>query len=236
MVEQTKRPTRRSRSPARQFEHALAVLAGEPATNFHIPEKPLEGDPPSIPTGIPSQLLQRRPDIAAAERRVAAANAQIGVATSAFYPTVSLGASGGTRATSSAGLRRPPAPSGTPGPASTKPSTTEAAAAPRSTTPSRNANRLPPNIGKDVLSAFRDVEDQLSNLRVLEQEASITARAVAAAKRSTDLSTLRYKGGIATTSSPHQPDHRADQRTHRRRSRHRAHPRQRSAPDRPRGG
>jgi NodT family efflux transporter outer membrane factor (OMF) lipoprotein len=79
-----------------QQEHAIAVLVGSPATNFHIAEKPLAGDPPAIPTGIPSQLLERRPDIASAERHVASANALVGVAKSAYYPSITLGAGGGT--------------------------------------------------------------------------------------------------------------------------------------------
>jgi NodT family efflux transporter outer membrane factor (OMF) lipoprotein len=180
-----------------QYEHAIAVLVGVPATGFHIAEQPLAGDPPTVPTGIPSQLLERRPDIAAAERRVAAANALIGVAKSAYFPTLMLGASGGTDSN---------LPSQVLSPAST-----EWNAGPSINETIFDAGRRKAQVAyalaqqkqaaalyrEQVLSAFRDVEDQLAALRVLDDEATVTARAVDAAQKSTALSTLRYKRGLA---------------------------------------
>jgi NodT family efflux transporter outer membrane factor (OMF) lipoprotein len=180
-----------------QLEHAIAVLVGTPATGFHIAEKPLGGEPPSTPTGIPSELLQRRPDIASAERRVAAANALIGVAKSAYYPTVSLGASGALESSQitqlfnqgSAGWNAGPTASQVLFDAGRRRAQVDYAVAQR-----EEATAL---YREQVLSAFRDVEDQLSALRVLEEEAAVQNNAVAAAKRSTELSTLRYKRGLA---------------------------------------
>src|ERR1041384_5417047 len=83
-----------------QFEHALALLIGKPASVFSLPNQPLKTRPPTIPSGMPSEVLERRPDIAAAERRVAEANAQIGVAKAAYYPTVTLSASAGFESSS----------------------------------------------------------------------------------------------------------------------------------------
>jgi outer membrane protein TolC len=142
-------------------------------------------------------VLQRRPDIAAAERRVAAANAVIGVAKSAYYPTIILGASGTLESSQitnlfnqgSAGWNAGPSASELLFDAGRRRAQVDYAVAQR-----EQATAL---YRDQVLSAFRDVEDQLSALRVLEQEASVQAAAVAAARRSTELSTLRYKRGLA---------------------------------------
>jgi NodT family efflux transporter outer membrane factor (OMF) lipoprotein len=180
-----------------QFEHAIAVLIAEPATNFHIADEPLAGDPPSVPTGIPSELLQRRPDIAGAERRVASANALIGVAKSAYYPSIVLGASSGVESDLIGQLFKAGSATWSAGPGATeviydagrRKAQVDFALAQR-----EQATAL---YRQQVLSAFRDVEDQLSALRVLEQEAVVTGHAVKAARRSTELSTLRYKRGLA---------------------------------------
>jgi NodT family efflux transporter outer membrane factor (OMF) lipoprotein len=181
-----------------QYEHAIAVLVGEPATSFHIIDEPLTGDPPVIPTGVPSELLQRRPDIAAAERRVAAANALIGVAQSAYYPNITLGAEGGMDSArvsrifsaGSAEWNAGPSASQLLYDAGRRRAQVDAVIAQRD-----EATAL---YREQVLSAFRDVEDQLSALRVLQQEATVQQRAVDAARHSTELSTLRYKQGLAT--------------------------------------
>jgi NodT family efflux transporter outer membrane factor (OMF) lipoprotein len=180
-----------------QFEHAIAVLIGEAATGFHIAERPVVGDPPSIPTGIPSELLQRRPDIAAAERRVASANALIGVAKSAYYPAIFLGAGGGVQSSTISNIFNSTSTQWNAGPsanevlfdAGRRRAQMDFAVAQR-----EQATAL---YREQVLSAFRDVEDQLSALKVLEEEATVQARAVDAAKMSTELSTLRYKRGLA---------------------------------------
>jgi NodT family efflux transporter outer membrane factor (OMF) lipoprotein len=180
-----------------QYEHAIAVLIGEPATGFHIAERPLTGNPPAIPTGVPSELLQRRPDVAAAERRVAAANALIGVAKSAYYPNITLGAGSGVESSSITQLFNTGSAQWNAGPAASellydagrRKAQVDYAVAQR-----EQATAL---YREQVLSAFRDVEDQLSALRVLEEEATVQQRAVDAATQSTNLSLLRYKRGIA---------------------------------------
>jgi NodT family efflux transporter outer membrane factor (OMF) lipoprotein len=180
-----------------QFEHAIAVLVGEPATGFHIAEQPLTGDPPSVPTGVPSELLQRRPDIAAAERQVAAANALIGVAKAAYYPTVNLGIGAGVESGAISRLFNSGSAEWNAGPSASeliydagrRKAQVDFAVAQR--------EQATANYRGQVLSAFRDVEDQLAALRVLEQEAAVQQRAVDAAKRSTELSLLRYRQGLA---------------------------------------
>jgi NodT family efflux transporter outer membrane factor (OMF) lipoprotein len=180
-----------------QYEHAIAVLIGEPATDFHIAERPLAGNPPAVPTCVPSELLQRRPDIAAAERRVAAANALIGVAKAAYYPNITLGAGGGVETDMVSQLFNSGSAQWNAGPSASeilydagrRKAQVDYAVAQR-----EQATAL---YREQVLSAFRDVEDQLSALRVLEEEATVQQRAVDAAKQSTGLSLLRYKRGLA---------------------------------------
>ena len=180
------------------LEHAIAVLVGQPASEFHIAEKPLAGDPPTVPTGVPSQLLQRRPDIAAAERRVASANALIGVAQAAFYPNITLGVGGGLESNQISQIVSAGSATWFAGPSASE--TIYDAGRRRAQVDYAVAQReqATAQYREQVLTAFREVEDQLSALRVLEQEAVVTARAVAAAKHSTELSTLRYKRGLAT--------------------------------------
>jgi NodT family efflux transporter outer membrane factor (OMF) lipoprotein len=181
-----------------QYEHALAVLVGEPATGFHIDERALTGNPPPIPTGLPSQLLERRPDIAAAERAVAATNALIGVAKAAYYPNITLGASGGIESDKFSQVFNAGSAQWSAGPnasevlfdAGRRKAQVDYALAQQA-----QATAL---YREQVLAAIRDVEDQLSALRVLEQETATQQRIVDAAKRSTALSQLRYKGGLAT--------------------------------------
>jgi NodT family efflux transporter outer membrane factor (OMF) lipoprotein len=156
------------------------------------------GDPPSVPTGIPSQLLQRRPDIATAERRVASANALIGVAKAAYYPNITLGAGGGLESDMVSQIFNAGSATWNAGPSASeliydggrRKAQVDYALAQRD-----QATAL---YREQVLNAFRDVEDQLAALRVLEEEATVTGRAVDSAKRSTDLSTMRYKRGLAT--------------------------------------
>jgi NodT family efflux transporter outer membrane factor (OMF) lipoprotein len=179
-----------------QYEHIIAVLVGASATGFHIAENPLTGDPPSIPTGIPSELLERRPDIAGAERRVAGANALIGVAKAAYYPNITLGATGGVVSDAASSIFNAGSTAWSAGPgvnetlfdAGRRKAQVDYAIAQRA-----QATAM---YREQVLSAFRDVEDQLAALRVLADEAVVTDRAVAAARLSTQLSTLRYKRGL----------------------------------------
>ncbi|QEE31518.1 efflux transporter outer membrane subunit [Terriglobus albidus] len=180
-----------------KLEHAIAVLIAVPAQTYKLAEKPLDGDPPAIPVGIPSELLQRRPDIATAERRVAAANALIGVQKAAYYPNITLGANGGVESSDITNLMNTGSTLWNAGPSASeilfdagrRKANVQAAVAQR-----EQAAAL---YQQQVLSAFRDVEDQLSSLRILADEAQVQQRAVASAERSTELSILRYKRGLA---------------------------------------
>ena len=181
-----------------QFEHALAALVGQPASTFSIPASPLNLSPPKIPVGVPSELLERRADIAAAERRTAAANAQIGFAKSAYYPTLTLSAAGGTEGSTIGNWVAWPSRFFALGP--TLLETLYDAGLRHATTDQARA-AYEANVAayrQSVLTAFQEVEDNLAALRILEEESAKQQQAVESAERSTALSLNRYKGGLVT--------------------------------------
>jgi NodT family efflux transporter outer membrane factor (OMF) lipoprotein len=181
-----------------QYEHAIAVLVGKPPAEVTIPPLPLTTPPPPLPVGIPSELLERRPDIAAAERRVAASNAQVGLAKLAYYPVINFGAEGGFNSGYISNLIQGPSIIWSAGPS---------AMMTLFDVGRRRAFNDEAKSGYDysvafyretVLTAFQQVEDNLAALRILEQEAGVQARAVEAAQRSLDLSNTRYEGGVTS--------------------------------------
>ena len=181
-----------------QFEHAIAVLTGQTASTFSIPPAPLTASPPQIPLGVPSELLERRPDIAAAERRVASANAQIGIAVSAYYPQISLSASGGLESAAIGTLFQGPSTLWSVGGSAFE--TVLDGGRRRAVTQQARDNHeaTVASYRESVLEAFQQVEDNLAALRLLDQELTTQQIAVASARRSVDLSTARYKRGITT--------------------------------------
>jgi len=181
-----------------QYEHAIATLIGKPASSFQLSPLPLTSPPPSIPLDLPSELLERRPDIAAAERRMAAANAQIGVAKAAYYPNISLGATGGFESGVITTLLSGPSILWSAGASAVAPifdagrrraSTDQAIAA---------YDHTVANYRETVLTGFQQVEDNLAALRILEKEAETQQRAVLAAQKYLELSLTRYRGGITS--------------------------------------
>jgi NodT family efflux transporter outer membrane factor (OMF) lipoprotein len=181
-----------------QFEHAIAVLTGQTASTFSLPPAPLTASPPQIPVGVPSELLERRPDIAAAERRVASANAQIGIAVSAYYPQISLSASGGLESAAIGSLFQGPSTLWSIGGSAFE--TVFDGGRRRAVTQQARDNHAATvaSYRENVLEAFQQVEDNLAALRLLDQELTTQQVAVASARRSVDLSTARYKRGITT--------------------------------------
>jgi len=179
-----------------QYEHAIGALANLKPSDFSIPPSPLDLALPKIPVGVPSQLLERRPDIAAAERRAAQANAQIGIAVSAFYPNITLGGTGGFESMHAGTLLQGPGSLWSLGGQATE-LLFDAGQRHALTDASRHAYEAQAAAYKSqVLAAFNDVEDQLSSLRILEAESTVEERAVASAQHSYDLSNQRYKGGV----------------------------------------
>ncbi|TMB71850.1 MAG: efflux transporter outer membrane subunit [Deltaproteobacteria bacterium] len=181
-----------------QFEHAIATLVGKPPADFSLPPAPLELQPPDIPAGLPSELLERRPDIAAAERRVAEANEQIGIAKAAYFPTVTLNALLGFESSSIRNLGGWQSFLWAVG--SSLAQTVFDGGRRRATSKAALANydATVASYRQATLDAFQQVEDNLAALRILEQEAEQQQRAVASARESLQLFSNRYKGGVDT--------------------------------------
>ncbi|HLY43075.1 MAG TPA: efflux transporter outer membrane subunit [Terracidiphilus sp.] len=181
-----------------EYEHAIATLANLEAGQLTLQPAPLDVLLPNVPLGLPSQLIERRPDIAAAERRVAAANAQIGINISAFYPNITLGGTGGFESTHGGTWIQGPSALWSLGAQATE-LLFDAGQRHALTDQARhNYESQAATYKATVLGAFNEVEDKLSDLRILEQESTVEDRAVAAAQHSLDLSNQRYKGGATS--------------------------------------
>jgi NodT family efflux transporter outer membrane factor (OMF) lipoprotein len=178
------------------YEHAIAVLIGKPPANFTLPPRPLNLQPPVIPVGVPSELLERRPDIAAAERRVAEANEQIGIARAAYFPSVLLNAAVGFEGTHLSNWFAWPSAFWAVGP--TLAETLFDAGRRRATSQAAWANfdATTATYRQTSLTAFQQVEDNLAALRILEGEAQQQHEATASAEDWLQVSMNRYTGGV----------------------------------------
>lgn len=178
-----------------QLEHAIAVLTGRAPAELTIPPLVLSAPPPPVPIDLPSRLLERRPDIAAAERQMAASNEQIGIASAAFYPNITLGASGGLQNSHVADLFKWPSRFFSMGP--TVSETLFDAGRRRAILAETRANydATIAAYRQTVLTAFQQVEDNISALRILAQEAVTVGNAVASSERALAVSTAQYKAG-----------------------------------------
>jgi NodT family efflux transporter outer membrane factor (OMF) lipoprotein len=180
-----------------QFEHAIAVLTGKPPSGFSISHATLTAPPPAVPVALPSELLERRPDIAASERAVAAANEQIGIATAAYYPNLTISAATGLQTSAISQWFTWPSKFWSVGPTFAE-TLFDAGRRKAQVSEFRNAYEATvADYRQVVLTAFQQVEDNLSALRILAQEAEVQTRAVAAAQRALDISTEQYKAGTA---------------------------------------
>ncbi|MBS0194465.1 MAG: efflux transporter outer membrane subunit [Proteobacteria bacterium] len=181
-----------------QLEHAIAVLVGKPPADFTIAAEPLQLQPPAIPAGVPSQLLERRPDVAVAERQAAAANAAIGIAEAAWFPNLTLSGSGGYQSSSLSKWLTAPSRVWSLGPA---------LAATLFDGGARHAQTAQARAGYDAavanyrqlaLAALQNVEDQLVALRIGEQEARVQDEAAKAAEESLRIAENQYKAGTVS--------------------------------------
>ncbi len=181
------------------YEHAIAILTGRPPAMFSLPSVEFSWPKIAIPVSLPSDLLERRPDIASAERKMAAANAQIGVAKAAFYPTLNLSGSVGYQGVELGNLFTSPHFFWAVGPMALAATLFQGGARIAKTQQAQAAyDGTVASYRQTVLTAFQDVEDQLATLRVLAEEARVQQQAVEAARESVALTTNQYKAGIVS--------------------------------------
>jgi NodT family efflux transporter outer membrane factor (OMF) lipoprotein len=181
-----------------QYEHAIAVLLGRPASNFTLSAAPLKATPPPVPLGVPSDVLERRPDIATAERQMAYENAEVGIARAAFYPHITLSGSGGWQSTDISSLLNAPSLFWSLGADALQP-IVEGGRNRANLAAARSAyDQAVANYRQSVLTAFQEVEDGISNLSTLAQALKTQAAAVEDARRALEIANNRYVGGVTT--------------------------------------
>ena len=181
-----------------QFEDAIAVLVGQPAPDFHLPSLELVAEPPPIDAGLPSDLLERRPDVAEAERQMAAANAQIGVAKAAYYPSLNLFGSGGWQSKDVATLANVQSIFWALGANVAQTIFSGGARRAQSQFAQAGYDASVAGYRETVLNAFREVQDSVTGLSVLDDAQKTQQQAVDASRRALDIANSRYTGGLVS--------------------------------------
>ncbi|MBZ5657575.1 MAG: efflux transporter outer membrane subunit [Acidobacteriia bacterium] len=181
-----------------QYEHAIAVLVGKPASSFTLAAVPFDATPPPIPTGVPSEILERRPDVATSERQMALENAQVGLATAAFYPHITLSGSGGWESRDIATLVNAPSAFWGIGGDLLQPIFNGGRNRANLAATRAAYDESVANYRQSVLVAFQQVEDGLSGLALLNQAAKTQRTAVEDSRRALDIANNRYVGGLTT--------------------------------------
>jgi len=182
----------------KQFEDAIAVLVGQPAPDFHMPPRVLDAEPPGLDAGLPSDLLERRPDIAEAEREMAVANAQIGVAKAAYYPSLNLFGQGGWQAADITKLANVGSAVWAVGANVGQDIFSGGARRAQMQFALAGYDANVASYRETVLGAFQEVQDEITGLSVLIQAQQSQQLAVDAARRTLDISTSRYSGGLVS--------------------------------------
>jgi NodT family efflux transporter outer membrane factor (OMF) lipoprotein len=181
-----------------QYEHAIAVLLGKPASTFSVAEAPFEAQPPNIPAGVPSEILERRPDVAASERQMAFENAQVGIAMTAFYPHITLSGSGGFQSRDIANLVSAPSVFWSLGGDLLQPVVNGGRNRANLALARATYDESVANYRESVLVAFQQVEDGLAGLAFLDQATKTQSAAVADSRRALEIANSRYVGGVTT--------------------------------------